>query len=155
MILQKPKLDDISLIETILSQWTDNEEVSKYLERIKNEISGIIEYNTHFWTIKFENDTIGILGISNLLPKTKPFITGKNPIELKIMYLNNSFRGYGLGKTAIKELETLVKSLSYDEILIRSAKRYKNTAWAFYQKMGYLQIGTVDDDMAVFRKTLK
>lgn len=154
MILEKPKQKDLPIIKNILSQWTETEEVEKYLERIKNEINNVIEYHTYFWVIKNDHFTVGVIGISDPLPKTLPFSTGKNPIELKILYLDNQSRGLGLGKNSLIELESIIKKNNYDEVLIRSAKRYENTAWAFYEKVGYKQVGTIDEGMSIFRKNI-
>lgn len=154
MTLEKAKPKDLPIIKNILSQWTEVDEVEKYLERIKNEINGIIEYNTQFWVIKNNNLTVGIIGISNPLPKTLPLSVGKNPIELKVFYLDNQSRGLGLGKNSLLELEKIIQKNNYDEVLIRSAKRYENTAWSFYEKMGYQQVGTIDNGMTVFRKQI-
>ena len=155
MILQKPKLEDLPIIKTILEQWTYDEEVTNYLHRVENEINGIVEYNTYYWVIKYQNKTVGITGIADPLPKVKPFITGINPVEMKIMYLSNKSRGLGLGKTALAEIEVMVKALGHDEVIIRSGPMYRDTAWGFYEKMGYKNVGTVNEDMAVFRKNLK
>ena len=43
MQIRKPKLDNIKTIDKILTQWTELDEVSKYVERIKKETEGIIE----------------------------------------------------------------------------------------------------------------
>lgn len=153
MRLQKAKTNDLVLIKNILLQWTDQEEVDKYLVRIEDEINGKTEFNTHFWTIT-NPDTVGILGISDPLPKISQFFTTTKPVELKILYLDNSIRGQGLGRLALIEIEKIIINLGYQEIFARSASRYQQTAWGFYQKMGYQKIGLVDNDMAVFHKKL-
>ncbi len=154
MILQKPTISDLTIIEDILKYWTDPEEANKYVTRIQKEIEGLIEFNTHFWVIQNKHKTVGITGISNTLPKIQQFVTLQNPIELKLLYLDKKTRGLGLGKLTILELEKILKENNYDEILIRSAVRYKDTAWGFYEKMGFTQVGFIDQDMAVFRKIL-
>jgi len=40
MNIVKPKTKDLEQIRNILSQWTEIEEVDKYLVRISNEIGG-------------------------------------------------------------------------------------------------------------------
>ena len=38
--------------------------------------------------------------------------------------------------------------------MIRSSERYKDTAYGFYEKMGYKNIGLTNNNMAVFNKEL-
>lgn len=150
----KPTLHDLSSIKNILTQWTDVEEVEKYLSRIENEINGTTEYNQHFWIIKFDDQVAGVGGLADPLPKAIPFASTKNPGEIKILYLDNQFRGHGLGKELLIYLESEAKKFGYTEILIRTANRYKTTAWDFYQHQGYNLVGHLEETMAVFQKLL-
>ena len=47
-IIVKPETKDLEQIKEILSQWTEIEEVEKYITRISNEIDGKIEFNMQF-----------------------------------------------------------------------------------------------------------
>ncbi len=153
-MIRKPIKDDILKISEILTQWTDKEEVDKYLERIKNEIDGVIEFNTRFWVYDEEGVVVGVAGLSDPLPKVIALSKGKKPVELKILYIDNTYRGKGIGKKLMVYLEKLSKDEHSVEMIIRSAKRYKDTAYGFYQKLGYKILGYVDDEMAVFGKLL-
>lgn len=153
--ISKPQSSDLSAIKSILSQWNDPEEVGKYLSRITGEINGTVQFNQHFWIIKFENQVAGVGGLADPLPKTLPFATTSKPGEIKILYLDNLYRGRGLGKHLLAFLETEAKNYGYTEILIRTAKRYKTTAWDFYQHQNYKLVGHLDDSMAVFQKLLQ
>lgn len=150
--ISKPSLFHLPAIENILTQWTEPEEVEKYLLRIENEINNKTEFNQHFWIIEFDGQVAGVGGLADPLPKTLPFASTKNPGEIKILYLDNQFRGHGLGKELLIFLETEAKIYDYSEILIRTAERYKTTAWDFYQHQGYKLVGYLDETMAVFQK---
>ena len=151
----KPTTSDLSSIKNILIQWTDPEEVEKYLLRIEEEINNKTQYNQHFWIIKFENQVAGVGGLADPLPKTLPFAATPKPGEIKILYLDDKFRGHGLGKELLAFLENEAKNFGYTEILIRTALRYKTTAWDFYQHRNYKLVGYLDDSMAVFQKLLQ
>jgi len=150
----KPKIIDIPFIKNILSQWTDAKEVDKYLSRIDSDIHGTTEHHQFFWIIKYQDQVAGVGGIADLLPKSLPFSSTSAPVEIKILYLDNQFRGHGLGKELLSFLETEAKNFGYTEILIRTAQRYQTTAWDFYQHQGYKLAGYLDDTMAVFQKLL-
>jgi len=154
MNISKPKTEDLDKIFEILLQWTEKGEAEKYIKRIKNEINGTTEFNMSFWVIKKDDEIAGVGGLSDILPSIKNLSKTKNPGELKILYLDNKFRGQGFGKILLNFLEEKAKDNKYTELIIRSAERYKNTAYGFYEKMGYKNIGLTDNNMAVFNKKL-
>lgn len=153
-MIRKPQKNDIKTIQAILTQWTEVEEVEKYVARITNEIDGIIEYNTRFWVYEDEGNVVGIAGLSDPLPKVISFSKGKKAIELKILYIDNLCRGKGIGKQLMAYLEELARDEKCDEMVVRSAKRYVDTAYGFYEKLGYKILGYVDNEMAVFGKKI-
>ena len=151
---RKPLPEDLGKIRDILAQWTDQEEVDKYCQRITNEINGIVEYNTYFWVGECDHEVVGVAGTSDILPKTQSFSQGNNPVDLKILYLDSKVRGHGYGKDFLIFLINEAVKNGHDEMIIRTDKRYADTAWGFYQKMGFKLVGYIDDGMAVFRQSL-
>lgn len=159
MEITKPTLLDLPSIKNILSQWTDPSEVEKYSQRIIDEISGHTQFNMHFWVIKELGKVIGVGGLADILPWIKQYSQTDSPVELKILYLDNKERGRGAGKIFLDTLESEARKMNKKEMLIRTAKKYQDTAWGFYEKMGYQQCGVLpsnndSEEMAVFRKTL-
>jgi GNAT superfamily N-acetyltransferase len=157
--VEKPQEGDLSAIREILTQWTEREEVEKYAERIRNEIEGETEFNMHFWVAKDNDVVLGVVGLSDPLPKEIPFTRTKYPIQLKMLYVDGEHRGKGIGKELVNFVGNKAEGLGYTEIVLRSAERYKDTAWGFYEKLGYKDVGWVtggDDkkNLKVFRKGL-
>lgn len=157
--IEKPNLEDLSSIEKILNQWTEKEEVEKYLKRISGEIIGRMKFNMQFWVAK-ENDSVtGVIGLSDPLPKVIPFAKTSEPVEIKILYVDGKNQGRGVGKTLVNFVEEEAKRQGYQELLVRSAKKYIGTAWGFYKKIGYQEVGIVTggegkNKMQVFEKLL-
>lgn len=152
--VRKPKTEDFERIKEILLQWTEKDEVEKYLKRIQNEIEGNIEFNINFWVLDKDNVCIGVGALSDILPELNLFTQTDKSIELKILYLDNLIRGQGLGKLLLTFLENKAKKNHFKEIILRSAERYKDTAYGFYEKMGYAKVGLTDNNMTVFSKKL-
>ena len=157
--LTKPQIQDLPSIKEILSQWNDESETQKYFQRIENEIKGQIEFDMKFWVLKDEKKVLGIGGLSNCQPKLKPFIQTNNPKELKTIFLNQAFRGKGFGRKLVELLQSKSLSLGYKELLLVSAEKYRETAYGFYLKLGFKQLGEVEggevgEKMAVFSKLL-
>lgn len=152
--IAKPTIEDCERILCILLQWTEKEEAEKYVKRIINEINGNTEFGMSFWVIKKNDEVVGVGGISGILPSVKKFSKSDNPGELKILYLDNLFRGQGLGGIFINFLEEKAKENNYTELIIRSAEIYKDTAYEFYKKMGFKSVGLTENNMTVFSKEL-
>jgi len=140
MIIEKPKIEDLKMTRYVLEQWTEREEVEKYLSRTESEINGNTEYSMSFWVIKDEGVVIGVGGLAKPLPVILPLVKTSNPGEIKILYIDNDHRGKGVGRQMINFLEKAAINQGYKELFIRSAERYKDTAYVFYKRMGYEQI---------------
>lgn len=61
--------------------------------------------------------------------------TGDNPCELINAYVDPRARGEGLGRLLVHGLIALAREHSYDEILVSSGRRYRETGWTFYDKV--------------------
>jgi GNAT superfamily N-acetyltransferase len=160
IIIDKPNLGDLGEIKGILAQWTDKSEVDKYIKRIKNEIAGKIEFNTHYWVARDSGVPVGIVGLCDPLPQVLPFAKTRHPGKFKILYIDGAYRGRGIGRKLVDFLESEAKKEGYTEVLARSAEKYRDTSYGFYEKMGYKEAGTVhagedpSKPMRVFRKEL-
>jgi len=64
----------------------------------------------------------------------KPF--NKNTAEIKRMYVDHQFRGKGISKLILKELEIWAKELGYLKTILETGIKLP-TAMALYQKNGY------------------
>lgn len=158
--IRKPELSDLPAIQKILANWTEAEEVQKYTDRIANEINGSTEFNMQFWALEDNDHVIGVGGTSIPVPKLQPFFTTSKSVELKILYLDPNSRGKGAGKELLSFIEKEAIKRGFTEMLLRSAEKYKDTAYGFYEKMGYDPVGKVEGGdktkkMQVFRKLLK
>jgi len=159
MHISKPKLLDLDQIRKILLQWTEKIEVEKYVERIGKEVQGETEFNMHFWVAKEEDYVLGVVGLSDPLPKVIPLAKTQNPGEVKILYVDTAAQGRGVGKSLVEYVEKEAENVGYSELLVRSANRYKDSAYGFYEKMGYEKVGLVEGGdelkmMQVFGKVL-
>lgn len=154
MLIKKPKIEDLKIIRSVLEQWTESEEVEKYLSRIESEINGSTEYSMNFFVVKDQELVIGVGGLAKPLPIVLPLAKTSNPGEIKILYIDNSYRGKGVGKQMINYLELEARNQGYLELFVRSAERYKNTAYNFYKNMGYEEIYKLENNMSVFYKII-
>jgi GNAT superfamily N-acetyltransferase len=157
-IISKPKIEDLEQIKNILTQWTDKEDVDKYLDRIASEISGETEFNMQFWAAKEDGKVIGVTGLSDVPPDVLQFAKTDKPAEIKILYVDGNSQGKGVGGSLIDYIEVQAKTQGYTELMVRSANRVKFTSYGFYLKCGYQECGVINKEgsqsMQVFRKKL-
>ena len=59
-----------------------------------------------------------------------------NSVEVKRMFVSKDFRGKGIAKKILTELETWAKELNYKSCVLETGKRQVE-AVSFYQKCGY------------------
>lgn len=154
MLIEKPKIEDLKMIRSVLEQWTESEEVEKYLSRIESEINGSTEYSMNFFVVKDQELVIGVGGLAKPLPIVLPLAKTSNPGEIKILYIDNNHRGKGFGREMINSLELEARNQGYLELFVRSAERYKDTAYNFYKNMGYEEIYKLENNMSVFYKII-
>lgn len=157
--INKPKFEDLKSIGKILSQWTEAKEVKKYAKRILDEINGQTQFGMHFWVARKDDQVIGVAGIANPLPKVLHLAKTDKPGELKILYIDKNNLRMGVGKKLTGFLEKEAKNQGYSELIVRSAEKYRDSAWGFYDKQGYKRVGKViggDNlrEMLVFGKLL-
>lgn len=105
----KPQIKDLEQIRNILIQWTEVEEVDKYLARISNEINGKTEFNMQFWVSRENENTVGIIGLCNPLPKILSFAKINNPGEIKVLYVDTKEQEKGAGTNLLDFIENEAK----------------------------------------------
>ena len=157
--VKKPKKDDLNGIHRILLQWTEKSEADKYIKRITSEIKGTTEFNMRFWVARDNGQAIGIVGLADPLPKVLPLSKTKEPVEMKILYVDSQHQRKGAGRILAVFVENKAKENGYSELMVRSAEKYEDTAWRFYDQLGYERIGSVSGGkeskmMQVFSKKL-
>lgn len=157
--IDKPKKEDIENIQNILREWRTKEDVDAYGKIILDEINGKAEFNMRLWIARNNKTVTGIIGLCDPLPKLKPFFQSEKPGVIKILYIHNQWQRQGIGKKLVSFIENEAKKHGYTELLVRSAPIYKNTAWGFYDRIGYLRVGTSPNKdgteiMQVFYKKL-
>jgi GNAT superfamily N-acetyltransferase len=155
----KPETYDLEQIRKILTQWTETEEADKYVTRISNEIGGKTEFNMQFWVARENGKAVGIIGLCNPLPKLLHLAKTHKPGELKILYVDTKNHGKGVGTNLLDFIADEAKKQGYSELLVRSAEKYRETAYGFYEKKGYVKLGVIDCNncsktMQVFGKLL-
>ncbi|KKR48105.1 MAG: hypothetical protein UU14_C0023G0005 [Candidatus Roizmanbacteria bacterium GW2011_GWB1_40_7] len=90
-----------------------------------------------------DNLVVGIIGLSDPILKILDLAKTDKRVELKILYVDKNYQKRGVGTELIGFVENQAKKQRYLELLVRSAEKYKYTAWEFYEKMGFKKIGTV------------
>ncbi|TAE55508.1 MAG: GNAT family N-acetyltransferase [Nostocales cyanobacterium] len=83
-----------------------------------------------FWIIEHQNQIIGTGAYY-------PIKRGENAVEIRKMYILPKFRGLGLGKYLLQELETAIWQKDFKQIWIETASVLKE-AVQIYENNGYI-----------------
>lgn len=158
---------DLPYLRRILEMWVRwqgeiiPEEVEDDLAHVRESLD---RYDKEEYLVA--NDASGrVVGMMGLAfepkPEVKQHARTEKPMELVRAYVDNNFRGRGVGKALIGHIESLAKSRGATEILLDSGPRYKETGHGFYDKMGYARIAVnkdfygPDGDAQIWSKMLR
>lgn len=135
-LIRSVKTEDLRHIETIIKPWLSAEEVSGYLKTIRDIVQSATpsQFNNHFFVAIIDNTVIGITAFRIPLPILLPHSSTDNPAELNMLYVLDSYHGMGVGSALINTIIDRTKKLKYTELIVRSAIRFKDVGWKFYDQ---------------------
>ncbi|MEQ9626558.1 GNAT family N-acetyltransferase [Coleofasciculus chthonoplastes] len=82
-----------------------------------------------FWVIEYQGKVVGTSAYY-------PVERGENAVEIRKMYLLPEFRGQGLGKFLLQQLEQIIANRGFQQIWIETASALKE-AIQLYESSGY------------------
>lgn len=146
--IRRLQTSDLEHVKPILEHWIRDcdsgepvpEEVTEDLAAIRATIGTTAKEG--FIVIVDESDiACGVMGLKTLdanIEKDRYLIAlcqGTSPCELINAYLDPGKRGHGLGRELVRGLIALAREFGYDEMLVNSGRRYRETGWGFYDKL--------------------
>lgn len=163
---------DLLSIKPILETWVRDsktrellpEEVEEDLQLMRASLNG---GDRSYLVAETTNGRIvGVVGLKTPDGRILPFAKSKNPVELVNLYVSgdcvhvakNRREIKGVGKALVRGLEDEAHRRGYEEVVLNSGPRYKDSAWGFYDHI-YEKAGTAkhyygDRDARVWRKEL-
>ena len=153
--------EDLPSVANILSQsFSDTEDIQYMINLIKDSLSDTPQYPGEFYVVAKDDKgtVVGFLGYRDAATKLKQFSTGNKSIEIYSLFVDINARQKGIGRSLVKFLEEYAVGNGYDEIIVKSADKFKETGWIFYEKIGFTLAGTVEGSTGslsnVYRKTV-
>lgn len=160
---------DIPHLRPILESWLRfpamtgellTEEVRDTIEEIQKSLTH--ENNKQFFVAQSSDGAVvGMMGIQPLSWVMRPFAQTVHPAEIINAYVHFEERqGKGVGRALVKTIEDESKKQGFDELLLNSGPRYKETGWPFWQKTYGEPVGIIKNhygptrDAPVWRKVL-
>jgi GNAT superfamily N-acetyltransferase len=150
-IIRPLERTDLGSITLLMQEWfhdpiTGESDVHEVLEHMQNSLD---HTNERVYFVAADGDEIvATIGLRYPAERTEQFISktipNPNPTELIAMYAKSSHHKKGVGRSLVEKLKSYARDQNFTEILIKSSPRYKDTAWGFYDKMGYTRIGTIE-----------
>jgi len=168
--IRPPLESDLAALRPILESWIRDR---KTKELLSHEVENVLEAvrrsltdessQTRYLIAEEDQKILGMIGIRPLLDeRIKFYAKTKNPAEGINAYVDSSNRaGRGVGRALGVKLEEFARTLGYEEIILNSGPRYKETAWGFYNKLLGEPVGVIKNmygeggDAPVWRKVLE
>ncbi len=88
-----------------------------------------LESGGEFWVVEFQGKIVGTAAYY-------PIARGKQAVEIRKMYLLPEYRGQGLGRHLLQQLEQVIAKKGFKEIWIETAS-VLSEAVVLYEKNGY------------------
>lgn len=174
-ITESVTAEDLEKLKEILARWIRHdteakagggepriEDIQKLIENVEASLENTS--NRKYFFAKVDGQIAGMVGLQTPDEKTKQTYAETagtdNPIELVNMYVSEEVAGTGVGRMLVTMAELYAKSQGYTEVILNSGPRFRETAWGFYEKIGYERVGQLDNyygegiHAPVFRKEL-
>jgi hypothetical protein len=166
-IIREPRLEDIAALQPILEHWIRDrrtgelltEEVASTLRAIETSIEG--QGETRYRVAETPaGEVIGVMGLKPAAESMKPFTAGTRSAELINAFVSPDKLIKGTGLALATQLEGVARQEGYDEVVINSGPRYKDTGWSFWTALYDQPVGIArglygqGGDAPVWRKAL-
>ncbi len=160
---------DIPHLRPILETWIrfptiSGELLTEEVRETIEEIEGSIEHrnNKQFFVAQSPDGSIaGMMGMQPLREKMRPFAHTHHPAEIINAYVHFDERlGKGVGRALVNAIEEESRNRGFEEVLLNSGPRYKDTGWPFWDKVFGKSVGILKNfyglgnDAPVWRKPL-
>lgn len=150
--IRQVELRDLERLRAIFCEWSvrgstgkiDMSDIRRKIGDIRGSIMG--KNNCRFIVaVNTQDSAIGIAGFKR--PRTDIQATKTDDtVQLISPFVAKEYQGVGAAKRLLGEIVDEVKDLGYKEMIVRSAIRYKDSAWAAFSKM-FKQEPRIRNDM--------
>ena len=103
----------------------------------------------------FENHLVYGMFVSNKLVGLYRLRRYKKYLQLHDLYVKQSFRHKGYGKSLLKHAEKICKKMGYKILKLWTGTRFVGKAYTFYSKCGYILIDATECNEFLFEKKIK
>lgn len=146
-LLREPIAEDIPKLRPILEFWVRDSstgeiitpEIDSILSQVAAQVHGI---KNRYYVIAEEivedepnGNVLGLMGIQDVSEPMHPFTSSPqspNAVELVNAFVDPKTRGKHIGRFLRQFLESHVRQLAFEEIVVNSGPRYMETGWPFW-----------------------
>lgn len=163
VVIQSPAITDLERISQIYSEYyvdeegkIDPEEIKYFTELIEKSIKETSSDATESYLVaRKQNEIQGIAGYRNVIKKFLPYTVTPNPLEVYVLFVEKNHSRQGIGKELIEYIKTIAIKKGYTELVVRSASKFRDSGWKFYEKLGFQEVGTIPEKTGQESKIFK
>jgi len=169
-VLREPQPGDLPQLRPILEHWIKDRDTGEVIPSEVAKVLGLVESQTQgnndrYFMVATESDgqVIGLMGVQDASEAMLPFTSNPdnpNAAEIVNAYVSPNARTRGIGRLLLKSLESHARQLAFEEIVVNSGPRYKDSGWPFWTAVYGAPTGTAyglygpSGDAPVWRKEL-
>ena len=145
---------DFQAVREVLAPYFNAAELNVRMEKIKDALENKLENPVTYRVATINDKAEGLMGFRKPPEYLLPFTKSENPVELYMLFVRERIKG--IGRMLVRDMEDIVRSKGFSEVVVFSALRRKD-GWGFYEAVGYLDAGTLDrrgGEGQVFTKAL-
>lgn len=133
-------------MELIRFAYNEDRNLTKLKEICKKSGSNALKRSFEYLRIVFYHSNPNKV-ISEYVPNVVYYVAtiGKNKIRLVDIGVNKEYQRKGIGRKIIERLKLLAKSKGIQKITLRTSS--EETAFMFYQKIGFVEVGMNGNDI--------
>lgn len=156
---------DLENIRTLLEEWsteTNNDHIeTSEVDLVVSDVSRFTSNDLRFGRVyrvaeDIDGNLLGLMGMcaaSDILSPLAPSVTRGNAGELISAFVSSKARGHGIGRLLVASLEEEAMNRKFEDMLVVSGSRFRETGWPFWQSL-YGEPVEVSDHSAVWLKHL-
>jgi GNAT superfamily N-acetyltransferase len=140
---------DLPQIKPILEEWMHSMHTGELqpheVEQTLSDIEKSPQSDDREYLVAvLDGRIVGVMGFAVTNAAMAQFARTPHPAELVNAYITGTERGKGIGQSLITAIKEVAARRGFTELVLNSGPRYRDTAWAFYDKR-FERVGLIKD----------
>lgn len=139
VVVRQAQVGDAETVLAIAREWVKSpsgETIEDEITEIKEALERSVGENPDrsYIVAELGGEVVGVMGLTVPNELMRQHAQTDNPVEIVNAFVRRDLRGAGVGGKLLDNVFEQARIGSFDEVIVNSGPRYKDTAWSFYDK---------------------